>query len=203
MVKWRKLNQWEFPVAAAYGFAYARTFNLAHTRSNVPWLRVIVSKISKQLSSSLESQPYPSALSPAALRASKRTTIVFPPIHFSVLFFSTPVSSPTASLKKIGENLKRLAPLLAVTRGGWWFVVVARESRRGMGRLLSQCLSCVRGLGGFRCTTTTVTMPRTPSPYYQIYSHPITANYDHPDIATTPIPLLHRQPLPPSTVTTC
>ena len=92
VVKWRKLNQWEFPVAA-YGFAYARTFNLAHTRSNVPWLRVIVSKISKQLSSSLESQPYPSALSPAALRASKHTTIVFPPIHFSILFFSTPVSS--------------------------------------------------------------------------------------------------------------
>lgn len=154
-----------------------------------------------------KASPIRQPLSPAALRCPKTPGLfsLRPPIHPlsssfpPVPFFSTRLSPASlASLKKIGENLKRLAP-------GRGFTMVAGESRReGWLTVIGMLIVC-EGLTWIlpddqHCyrPSHTVTIPR------QIYSHPITANYD-PLISPPPPPSAPRfQRFPPDTpVTTC
>lgn len=159
-----------------------RRFNLAHAHVSTfqrGVSRVIISKISKQLSSSLwkASSPIRQPLSPAAFASVPRavSTISFSLPHPLLRpFLHQPPPAlcllPLASLKKIGENLKRLAPSIGLQG------VEERERERGEGWPLSECLSCVRGLrwiplddqrtAAHRCThskdTTKYTLTQSP-----------------------------------------
>lgn len=135
-----------------------RRFNLAHAHVSTfqrGVSRVIISKISKQLSSSLwkASSPIRQPLSPAAFASVPRavSTISFSLPHPLLRpFLHQPPPAlcllPLASLKKIGENLKRLAPSIGLQG------VEERERERGDGRYRN-AYRVWGGLGGFRSTT--------------------------------------------------
>lgn len=120
------------------------TWHMHNTRSVFPALSFRKSLNSSHRPCWKASSPIRQPLSPPAFASRRIHDFIFPSPPSS-LSFSSPILPPLppilppASLKKIGENLKRLAPSIG-PQG------VEERERERQGWPLSECLSCVRGL---------------------------------------------------------